>query len=606
MAGEHKLKISDRNGKQKVLKYILQTFIILCALFVKFQVAANDGSELSVLVFLAKVRDSFYNTMGIELALGAGILTMYYYINKNCTARPRQLLVLSGVFSVLFIYCRSIMELGDGSFIFANSYQLLLFLFCFCGYWLLFHLVLRWVFSLLQNLSIDDGKIESTKKLWLISFIVLFSLWLPWIFASYPATFCSDSLYQLREFFGLRPWTTNSVPLSTAIMGLCVSLGELLVNRNFGVFIYIVMQSVAGAAVFAYLLVTIRRMGCGKGIYIGALLFYGAYPLMGAYAQWFEKDFLYVIFFALSMTLLVTVLWTRACSVKRAVFITLSVVLTSLLRNNGKFELLPFFFALCFVLKASDKKRLMVSLASVLLIVFSVNGILYPALGVVKIPASESLSIPFQQTARYVKFLPEEVTPEQKAAIAAVLDYDGMAEDYKPNISDPIKAKYHGDSESLKEYFKAWLAMGVRHPIVYMDAFVAQAYGYLSPIQSYGEPWVPFLGYTEYEDVGVSRTSHLIPTAMLDTWWNIMQRVPVLKLFATSGFYFWLALSCWAFLSAKKRGCAVLPLVPAVINFLLCVASPMSASIRYALQVAVTMPLWLWWTILNLSSKENK
>ena len=48
------------------------------------------------------------------------------------------------------------------------------------------------------------------------------------------------------------------------------------------------------------------------------------------------------------------------------------------------------------------------------------------------------------------------MTPEEKEAISAILDYDNLAERYNPNLSDPVKATYNTDAgtDELLAYFR--------------------------------------------------------------------------------------------------------------------------------------------------------
>ena len=602
------LESTFRHNKLKI-KHIIETFFIICALYCKIAVQPHDGSEIAILVNLSKLRDSFVNPYGLELVVGAAILCLFYIIDilESSSQRPRwPLIPLSGVFAVLYVYCRSIAELGSGAFLYANAFQLCLATMCILGYWMLFHLALRWALYLLSSVQAQGQENINYKRLWLCSVLIMLVCWLPWIFSSYPASFCSDSLAQLRQYFGHEPWGLNHVPLSTLIMGICVSIGALIKSRSFGVFLYIVMQSFCGAASFSYLLITLRKMGCGKRIYTAGLLFYSLHPLMPSYAQWFEKDFLYVSFFTLAMTLLISTLWEGRCTKKRAICIGLAVVMASLLRNNGKYEIMPFFILLCFAIEKGKRKALISSLVSSLLIVFAVNNIIYPSFSMVEVPAGEMLSIPFQQTARCVKLVPDEVTAEEKAAIAAVLDYDSLAESYKPTLSDPVKRNYHGDSESLKAYIKVWAQMAVKHPSIYLDAFIHQAYGYLAPVEAEAGSILPISQgyYEDFDLLGLSRSADLVPTGVMDSVLTVAHRIPVIKLFMTAGLYSWMVLSCIVFLLSQKCYGGAIPLIPGLINFLACVASAMSGAIRYDLQVVSTMPLLLWWTAINLSKKK--
>ena len=99
------------------------------------------------------------------------------------------------------------------------------------------------------------------------------------------------------------------------------------------------------------------------------------------------------------------------------------------------------------------------------------QGIALPMLGVAPGPGKELFSLPFQQTARYVVLHPDDVTPEERAAIDAVLFFDDLDEQYRFDTADPVKDNYKSlEGEALVPYFKAWLAMGLRHPGTYATA----------------------------------------------------------------------------------------------------------------------------------------
>ncbi|MFR8176726.1 MAG: DUF6020 family protein [Christensenellales bacterium] len=46
----------------------------------------------------------------------------------------------------------------------------------------------------------------------------------------------------------------------------------------------------------------------------------------------------------------------------------------------------------------------------------------------------------FQQTARFVSEYESEITDEERAVIDRVLIYDQLADRYRPDLSDPVKA----------------------------------------------------------------------------------------------------------------------------------------------------------------------
>ena len=582
------------------LWFAFQTLIIVQMLCVKIAVIPFDGSELRILAVLAKLRESFTEPRGLELAAAAGIFCLFCRYGRLIRRWGWRLNVLSAVFALLHTVCTSFRALESSAFYAANGYQRGLALFYFLGCFLLFRLLLTVFYELLCAAPVDQSVLPSPRGLWLRCFAILILCWLPWLSASYPASYCPDSMFQLRQYFGILPWSSHHPPLSTAIMGMTVSLGALIKNRNFGVLLYVCLQTVTGAAVFSTLLLRLRQSGCGRRCFLAALLFYALVPIWGVYSQWFEKDFLYAQFYVICVLLLMDV-QSSGCTDRRTVAASLLLVLTLLLRNNAVYELLPYALLLCCCLRGKDRKNLLIGIAAAVVIFLGVSRLLYPALGIEKGSVAEALSVPFQQTARYVSTLPEEVTDEEREAIDAVLDYEKLPSTYVPRLSDSVKVQYHGDEKALKQYFQVWFSMGVKHPTVYLDAFVHQAYGYLAPVIACGEPNIPLAknGFQEIEDLGLSRNTRLIPTVLMDVYWSTVQRLPVVKLLISAGFYSWMVLACTVFLFIRKKRAAVLPLIPALINILVCAASPMHASIRYDLTTIALAPLLLWWTAMH-------
>lgn len=72
----------------------------------------------------------------------------------------------------------------------------------------------------------------------------------------------------------------------------------------------------------------------------------------------------------------------------------------------------------------SYKKSVAFMLALIMLLYYGMNAWVYPMLNVQKGSTREMLSLPFQQTARYLRDNPQDVTEDEKKIISAVLDYE--------------------------------------------------------------------------------------------------------------------------------------------------------------------------------------
>lgn len=86
-------------------------------------------------------------------------------------------------------------------------------------------------------------------------------------------------------------------------------------------------------------------------------------------------------------------------------------------------------------------------------------------------------SLPFQQTARYVRDYGTEVTEDEKQAIEKVLDYNSLAEIYSEVTADPVKTTYHAqNTKELMDYFTVWFRQFLKHPVCYIESFWNQNY----------------------------------------------------------------------------------------------------------------------------------
>ncbi len=155
-----------------------------------------------------------------------------------------------------------------------------------------------------------------------------------------------------------------------------------------------------------------------------------------------------------------------------------------LFRNNGKYIIYPMSFVLIIMIikeykKCFDKQILIRGIGVIIISLFLAIGseeFLMFHYNIQNGSIREALSLPFQQTARYITEYGDEVTDEEKKAIDAILDYDSLAEKYDPRISDPVKNTFRKDStkEDLINYFKVWLQQIKKHTLTYFKATMNQ------------------------------------------------------------------------------------------------------------------------------------
>ena len=121
---------------------------------------------------------------------------------------------------------------------------------------------------------------------------------------------------------------------------------------------------------------------------------------------------------------------------------------------------------------------------------------LLPALKISPGSDREWMGFFYQQTARYVRDYPDEVTVQEWEAIDGVLEYDKLAEAYNPITSDPVKFDAYRSEQTWKErkaYFKAWFQQFLKHPGVYVEASINGCYGFFYPGS---KEWYDYLDFS--------------------------------------------------------------------------------------------------------------
>lgn len=349
-----------------------------------------------------------------------------------------------------------------------------------------------------RDIRLPDGRLSRCckKHPFAFPFFALLLCWSWQLLLSYPGQLCLDSLPQLLQFFGYRTFTAHHPPAHTCLIGLFVKFGVFLGSGNAGLFLFVLFQAVVFAAALSRMFCVMRAINAPVWLRLSSFCVAAVSPYYATYTGIVIKDNLYSYAVLLFVTELVCLLctgasyWKRKCSV---LLLSLSIIGSILMRNNGIYVIYPtvlvLFVLLLFALhrkKYSAKTAAAAILAVVapILLANTAQSFLMQHYHIQENSVREALSLPFQQTARYVKEYGDEVTKEEKRAINRVLRYRLLADRYDPKISDPVKNTFRESCtrQDVLNYLKVWLKQGLKHPGVYLQATLNQNYYLLYPM----------------------------------------------------------------------------------------------------------------------------
>lgn len=389
-----------------------------------------------------------------------------------------------------------------------------------------------------------DGE-EKNGKPW-TPYLVLAGGWLLPLLIKYPAAVCYDTLAMLEQYRAGQVSEHHSV-YYTVLMGRLVKIGEHFGNANCGMFAFSALHYIVLVAALGWSVNILRKMNVRRSVRRLVLLIYLLNPYISGYVGVAIKDQPYAAFIALFFACLAELYLDHEAFAKRPLKLAvmfLSAVNIWLIRKNGSYILIA--IAVLFVIR-SFRKRLSKRPALVLIAALVVSAVLYSALGTVyhadKGSIKEALSLPFQQTARYVKYHGDEVTEEEREVINAVLPCDRLAEAYNPRISDPVKGMYQGDNSKLIPYFKVWFAQFLKHPLTYVSATWEQNYYLFMPevdnIKLYYDIELgPFNGRFDALDGLFDRVDRLVaPKEWIVREFELLHRIPLVRYLGNLSFW---------------------------------------------------------------------
>ncbi len=501
---------------------------------------------------------------------------------------------------------------------FKYIYDNLLFnIILYIGLILIIYLILNKLFNILDSIKINNksNKLSNSKLLklfnkrpMLFSFIFIIICWLPYIISFYPAILSPDPSFQIRQFFGIpnkyseysimidpNVTITNHHPVvHTLLLGTCVKIGQLINNINLGLFIYSIIQITILALTLSYTIKFLKDLKINKKYLIAMLLIYSFIPIYPFYSMSCVKDVIFGSLIILYIMCLYKLIKTNDINNKNIFKVIILSVLIILFRHNGIHTLILSFPFLLFMKKRKKYKfKLLIILICILVFNISYNKVILPFFKITPTSIRETLSIPFQQTARYVKYHDEEVTKEEREVIDKILEYDTLKDRYDGVFADPVKNKYnrYATKEDLNKYFKVWFEEFKKHPDTYLEATINNNYGYFFPKKNRLFIYYKFDSRITNDGFDYHYNNLDSMRKLLSGYAYSIQKIPIINIFVNIGLNVYILMFMFSYLFYKKKYQELIYLLPSFVIFLVCLASPVNAYFRYALPFVFALML---------------
>lgn len=542
--------------------------------------------------------------------LGIAVFLLYRYAQNHyrCEKIQKSELLFAACYAVFCVVGRSFLLFNNWNLIMETPRQFFCALIAIIGLTCFFYSVLIILSVQFRSRRREKLNLPLSERHTLAAVCgILLIGWLPYIILTWPGSVPHDTMYQLAMWLGYSDMTNHHPWFTTMIYGVLFQVGRVF-SDNIGVFLIILFQTVLCVAAFSHVCMKVKKYGGSP--YITAL-FFALVPVWGCYVTAAIKDILFVavhcVYFSYFLEIFAAGMGKAKIRTRDWVIFAVLSLLLCLIRNDGIYRVIPSGILLLFVIRQYRKQTLLALIAC--LIAFNAqNYVAFDIIGIQKGSSREMMSIPFQQTARYVRDCGDDVTEEEREAIDKVLPYDMLAEIYDPNTSDPVKNKMRNcTSEEFSQYLQAWAEMGMRHPSAYIQATINNTYYYFYPFHN-SRVMRAYQNYIKGEPVNPGLDIHYVHpqiTEEVNNYAEMWRVFPALSLLSNPGFYTWLLLfGIMILLKLKKiRELAVMS-VP-LLHLAICVASPVNGLLRYAMPLMAIMPLLLVW-VRKIANEETE
>ncbi|MBQ9954580.1 MAG: hypothetical protein IJO87_04020 [Eggerthellaceae bacterium] len=464
----------------------------------------------------------------------------------------------------------------------------------------------------------------------IIPAVVIALCWLPYLLVYLPGSLPWDGVRSMNQFITDAPLENHHPVVMNLLYAGSMVLGRTLYSDNLGVLIIVLFQSAVCIVAFALSVRQLTRMDSPRWLVVLTLVFFALHPMWGASAQVAFKDTLFNGVFCCFVLAVVCLLYplrkrplgaagpTRRVRPKSPewsawALLTVAALALCFTRNNGIYIALPTLLVLLAYHLITSKPHLraarrfnctwaVVVLAAVLGAHTLAYQVIYPHYDIKTDEIKEMMSVPFQQTARYLLEHPDDVTPEEREAIEAILPYEQLPDLYLPDLSDPVKESMHDEfgamtDQEKSDYFAAWFSMGLRHPVTYIEATLANIYAYFYPWHIVGPDIARpvFSFYILQDQINQSFDVHYVNSKELrdsvTSAINVPIKMPIVCALYSPATFILLALTCVCYALRKRRGLPLIVAIPFAMLLITTLAGPLNGHLRYILPIAAALPL---------------
>lgn len=585
---------------------IIATGIVMVFNFITRKIFLEKNKKIKVNSKIISILLAIITTVTLcldNVLPGYNLMSLIFFIilinffNKYCTFKEvrKDSFILATLFAFLLVFgnlCEEYIE-SPNAYIVIEIFRLRS-IFYIIGYFGIFYSLLNLFLPILVKIKIKIEKNEyDTKKIYIITFIILLLAWLPYLLGMFPGTLSMDSNGQLTSVIENKINSDHHPIAHTLVIKLAAIISNSIFNDVTGIVLtYNLIQIITLAAIFSYLIVFLYKRGVNKKIIIAAIIYYAITPIFGYYSVVMWKDVLFAAF-ALWLTIECYKLVENngILTLKSSLKFIIASLLVVFFRNNAIYVYFLIVIASLIIFKKQYKKLLII-FTLVIGTYYTIKGPVFSYFSIEKSSSSEYIAIPMQQIGRMV-YKDIDLTKEERKQLNKIMDVEIMKEAYNPRWSDGIKFNKNYNRKEFDKnkltYLKLWLKLVIKHPTTAIETYAISTLGYWNPNtldRAYENSIVVNKHGLKMKPKSEQLTKFVLKMGERD--------LPLISITWSIGLLVWLVLISIYLTIKRKEKKYIYPYICTVgIWLTIMVATPVYNETRYIFSLYTTLPLLL-------------
>ena len=533
-------------------------------------------------------------------------LFFVWTIDRSLKEKDRRLKVCSAAFAVLvslfYVVGVSISKMYRISWIWESTGYLVNTLNLFFSHTVLYYAFTFLGFRLLQKLSVPAaapaGNRFSFRRLFLfwLSFLILY---IPWYLHCYPGLLSPDSGGQIRDAIGTETLNNHhSAFLDLILRCILLPVRQMTGSLQTGIGVCTFLQMLIVTFVFAFCCEWIRKYLRSRLLRVLVWMWFGLYPVHPLFSVTLWKDILFSVTFVILVICIDSAVRNEEAffrSRKKCAILFGCMLLLPLMRHNG--WSVTMIMAVYFLFRFRGFRRQILAGCACIGLLFGLwKLVLFPALHGIDILPRHAYSVFEQQIVRTLEERRDDLSDEERAELEGYFDIPEIWTVYNPRLSDPVKNHFRDAyfNEDPGRFFRLWLRIGKRFPVVYAEAFLLNNYGYWFP-EVY--PWISEFWMPESVQIEDIHPAPILSIGAVRRMADVVVRYQYIKtpvfflLFSLGGcFWVWLFCGFYCLWNNRKKFAVVLPGIALWLGIM---ATPISNDYRYVYGLFAALPLIL-------------